>query len=112
VRAVLDALALQPGFGAIAYERVWAIGTGAVARPEDAQEIHARIRAVLAMANVELAEATRILYGGSVKAESADLLLAEPDIDGALVGGAALDPSSFEAIVAAAERSSVARSSR
>src|SRR5439155_10391653 len=65
VRAVADELARQPGFGAIAYEPVWAIGTGKVARPEDAEEVHAKIRALLAEASEELARKTRLLYGGS-----------------------------------------------
>jgi triosephosphate isomerase (TIM) len=103
VRAVLGALARQPGFGAVAYEPVWAIGTGKVARPEDAQEVHARIRALLAGASAELGAATRILYGGSVKADNAAALLAQPDVDGALVGGASLDAAGFGAIIAAAE---------
>jgi triosephosphate isomerase len=104
VRAALDALARQPGFGAIAYEPVWAIGTGKVAGPDDAQDVHARIRELLAAASSELAERTCLLYGGSVKADSAAALLAQPDIDGALVGGASLDAASFGQILAAAQR--------
>ncbi len=103
VRAFLEALARQPGFGAVAYEPVWAIGTGKVARPEDAQEVHARIRALLGEASADLARETRILYGGSVKADNAAALLAQPDVDGALVGGASLDPAGFGKIVEAAE---------
>jgi triosephosphate isomerase (TIM) len=103
IRAVLDALARQPGFGAVAYEPVWAIGTGKVAKPEDAQEVHGTIRALLAAASPELARQTRLLYGGSVKADNAAALLGQPDIDGALVGGASLDPAAFGAIIAAAE---------
>ncbi len=83
---------------------MWAIGTGKVARPEDAQEVHARIRALLAEASAALAAETRILYGGSVKADNAASLLAQPDVDGALVGGASLDAGGFGAIVAAAQR--------
>jgi triosephosphate isomerase len=105
VRATLDALSSQPGFGAIAYEPVWAIGTGKVASPDDAQEIHARIRALLADSSAELAETTRLLYGGSVNADNAAALLAQEDIDGALVGGASLDAASFGAILAAAQAS-------
>jgi triosephosphate isomerase len=103
VRAVLPALSGQPGFGAVAYEPVWAIGTGKVARPEDAQEVHARIRALLAAASAELAEETRLLYGGSVKGDNAASLLAQPDIDGALVGGASLDAGGFGKIIEAAQ---------
>ncbi len=104
VRAALPALARQPGFGAVAYEPVWAIGTGKVARPEDAQEVHARIRALLAGASTALAEQTRLLYGGSVKGDNAAALLAQPDIDGALVGGASLDAGGFGKIIEAAQR--------
>ncbi len=77
----------------IAYEPVWAIGTGKTATPEIAQEAHALIRSL---------HDTRILYGGSVKADNAAELLAQPDVDGALVGGASLDPDSFAAICRAA----------
>jgi triosephosphate isomerase len=103
VRAVIEALAKQPGFGAIAYEPVWAIGTGKVAKPEDAQEVHASIRSLLVGASRELAEQTRILYGGSVKADNAATLLAQPDVDGALVGGASLDGPGFGKIIEAAQ---------
>ena len=107
VRRQLDAFlrlfADQPGKGVIAYEPVWAIGTGKVAGPEQAQEVHAMIRARLASESAELAEKTRILYGGSVKADNASGLLACEDIDGALVGGASLDPQSFAGIAAAAQ---------
>lgn len=104
VRALLEELAKKPGFGVIAYEPVWAIGTGKVARPEDAQEVHALIRRLLGESSPELAEVTRILYGGSVKADNAEGLLSQPDIDGALVGGASLDAAGFSKIVEAAER--------
>lgn len=95
-------LAKKPGYCAIAYEPVWAIGTGKVAGPEQAQEVHAMVRSRLGELGTNLAQQTRILYGGSVKAENAAGLLHCPDVDGALVGGAALDPASFAKIVAAA----------
>ena len=88
----------------IAYEPIWAIGTGVVATPEQAQEAIAFVRALVADRAPGPAEATRILYGGSVNADNAAELLALPDIDGALVGGASLDPESFAAIVRAAQR--------
>jgi triosephosphate isomerase len=86
----------------IAYEPIWAIGTGRVATPEQAQEAIAFIRALVGDRSREQAERTRVLYGGSVNPDNADALLALPDVDGALVGGASLEPESFAAIVAAA----------
>ncbi len=85
----------------IAYEPIWAIGTGRTATPEQAQETIAFIRDVLREQGAE-ADRVRILYGGSVKPSNAAELLAQPDIDGALVGGASLDPEDFAAIVEAA----------
>ena len=88
----------------VAYEPVWAIGTGKTATPQMAAEAHQFIREQAARAfGEEPAAAMRILYGGSVKPENAKALMSEPEIDGALVGGASLDPKSFAAIVAAAE---------
>jgi triosephosphate isomerase (TIM) len=84
----------------IAYEPCWAIGTGKVATPEIAQASHAFIRSVLGeQFGVDAADACRILYGGSVKPDNVAGLMAQEDIDGALVGGASLDPHSFAAIV-------------
>jgi triosephosphate isomerase len=87
----------------IAYEPVWAIGTGKVATPQQAEEVHLDLRGMLAKRyNEELAAAVRIQYGGSVKASNAAELLAQPNIDGALVGGASLKADEFLGIVAAA----------
>jgi triosephosphate isomerase len=86
----------------IAYEPIWAIGTGRVATPEQAQEAIAFVRALVADRDREQAERTRVLYGGSVKPDNVAELLALPDVDGALVGGASLDPEGFAAIVTAA----------
>src|SRR5437764_1777307 len=84
----------------IAYEPVWAIGTGKTATAEQAQEAHAFIRNVLAeIADEATADKIRIQYGGSVKPDNARTLMSQPDIDGALVGGASLDPRSFAQIV-------------
>src|SRR4051812_6964008 len=88
----------------IAYEPVWAIGTGRNATDQQAQEVHAFIRQVLARKwNKDFADRVRIQYGGSMKPENAKGLLAQPDVDGGLIGGAALKPDSFLAIVNAAE---------
>jgi triosephosphate isomerase len=92
----------QLGALVIAYEPIWAIGTGQVATPEQAQEAIAFVRALVGDRSRDQAELVRILYGGSVKADNAAELLALPDVDGALVGGASLDAESFAAIVAAA----------
>ncbi|MFH0938499.1 MAG: triose-phosphate isomerase [Planctomycetota bacterium] len=88
----------------IAYEPVWAIGTGLTATPAQAQEAHAFIRKLVAQQfNASIADSLRIQYGGSVKADNAKELLSQPDIDGALVGGASLVAKDFEAIVKAAK---------
>jgi triosephosphate isomerase len=86
----------------LAYEPVWAIGTGRTATPEMAQEVHAQLRAQLKEKNPAAAATVRILYGGSMKPDNAKELMAQPDIDGGLIGGAALKAADFLAIVHAA----------
>lgn len=104
VRAALaETSAHDAGSAVIAYEPVWAIGTGEVATPQDAQEVCAAIRKQLGdMFSPDLSETVRILYGGSVTADNTADIMAGPDIDGALVGGASLDPAGFAAICHAA----------
>jgi triosephosphate isomerase len=96
LRSIPDARAAEV---VVAYEPVWAIGTGKTATPEIAQEIHAFIRGLLGDRFGSAAAAMRIQYGGSVKPDNAKELMSQPDIDGALVGGAGLDPDSFAKIV-------------
>ncbi len=103
VEAFLDVIAQASVAVAIAYEPVWAIGTGKTAGPTEAEEVHAAIRTWLTGKAQPLAERTRILYGGSVKADNAKALLGCPNVDGALVGGASLDAGSFGAIARAAQ---------
>jgi triosephosphate isomerase len=101
VDAFLDVIAQASVAVAIAYEPVWAIGTGKTAGPAEAEEVHSAIREWLVKKSPDLAAKTRILYGGSVKAENAAALLGCPNVDGALVGGASLDAGSFGAIARA-----------
>ncbi len=101
--AVLDAAGIAAFRSAvIAYEPVWAIGTGMTATPEQAQDVHRHIRSVLAGHDAEVAEGTQILYGGSMKGDNAAGLLAKQDIDGGLIGGASLKAADFLAIATAA----------
>jgi triosephosphate isomerase (TIM) len=103
LRAVLDAVGVDSfGSAVVAYEPVWAIGTGRTATPEQAQEVHRYIRNILAETNVDIADAVQILYGGSVKGDNADGLFTMPDIDGGLIGGASLKATEFLAIARAA----------
>jgi triosephosphate isomerase len=88
----------------VAYEPVWAIGTGRNATPEMAQEVHAQLRARIRARNAQAAELVPILYGGSMKPDNAAALLAQPDIDGGLIGGAALKAEEFLAIAHAANK--------
>lgn len=89
--------------GVIAYEPVWAIGTGVTATPAQAEEVHAFIRARVAAKSAAVAEGLRILYGGSMKPGNAAELMAQPDIDGGLIGGASLNADEFLAIARAAD---------
>ncbi|MBV7546595.1 triose-phosphate isomerase [Pseudomonas sp. PDM26] len=107
VSAQLDSIIDELGVGVfakavIAYEPVWAIGTGLTASPQQAQDVHAAIRARLAEKNSEVAQSVRLLYGGSVKAANAVELFGMPDIDGGLIGGASLNADEFGAICRAA----------
>ncbi|MFM8980269.1 MAG: triose-phosphate isomerase [Planctomycetia bacterium] len=99
--AALEALPGREAPLTLAYEPVWAIGTGVVATPETAQQAHAFLRAQVAARDPQRAARVRILYGGSVKADKIAGLLAMPDVDGALVGGASLDPVAFAALARA-----------
>jgi len=106
VDAVISASgAAALGDGVIAYEPVWAIGTGKTATPEQAQDVHAFIRKRVAEHDADVAEKVRILYGGSMKPDNAVELMAKPDIDGGLIGGAALKAADFLAICKAADDS-------
>jgi triosephosphate isomerase len=103
LRAVLEvAGATALGAGVVAYEPVWAIGTGRTASATQAQRMHAHVRGVVAQADAKVAAALRIVYGGSVNPDNATELFAQPDVDGGLVGGAGLDVDRFLAIVGAA----------
>ena len=107
VRRQLDAVLDRVGVAGLAsavlaYEPVWAIGTGMTATPEQAQAVHALIRSHLAACGFEAASAIRILYGGSVKPQNAVELFGQPDVDGGLIGGAALVADDFLAICQAA----------
>jgi triosephosphate isomerase len=88
----------------VAYEPVWAIGTGRTATPGQAQEVHALIRGRIAEKDAMIGASLRVLYGGSVKAANAAELFAMPDVDGGLIGGAALKAEEFASICAAADR--------
>jgi len=100
VRAALESLAPEAARSlVVAYEPIWAIGTGEVATPQDAQEVCAAVRSTLAeLYPGELADGVRVLYGGSVKGANVADLMAQPDVDGALVGGASLDAAEFAQI--------------
>ena len=100
VLELLDAAAIERIV--VAYEPVWAIGTGKTATPAMAQEVHAQLRSQLRARNAAAAEKVAILYGGSMKPDNAAELMAQGDIDGGLIGGAALKAADFLAIIAAA----------
>ena len=101
--AVIDDSGIEAFRSAIvAYEPVWAIGTGLTATPEQAQDVHQHIRGVLGARNQDVADAVKILYGGSVKGDNAAGLFGKPDIDGGLIGGASLKSADFLAIAEAA----------
>ena len=103
IQAVIDQIGIAAFANiVIAYEPVWAIGTGLTATPEQAQEVHSGIRQQLATQDEAIAEKTRILYGGSMKPDNAAELIAKPDIDGGLIGGASLKAEDFLGICRAA----------
>lgn len=105
LKAVIDVAGIESFANAVvAYEPVWAIGTGKTATPEIAQAVHAHIRAYLAGFNAEVAAKVQVLYGGSMNAANAADLLAQADIDGGLIGGASLKVPDFSAIIAAAAK--------
>lgn len=105
LQAVIERSGVDSFAGAVvAYEPVWAIGTGETATPQQAQEVHAHLRKYIGAINADIASNLRILYGGSVKANNAEALFAQSDIDGGLVGGASLDAGEFVAIGAAAAK--------
>ncbi|MDH2076875.1 triose-phosphate isomerase [Pseudomonas atacamensis] len=108
LQAVVKLVGIQNlATGVIAYEPVWAIGTGETATPDQAQAVHRHIRQWLASQDPAAAAGCRILYGGSVKADNAEALFTQPDIDGGLIGGASLDATSFATICRAAQREPV-----
>ena len=112
VAAQLDAVIDMNGaqsfaHAVIAYEPVWAVGTGKTATPAQAQAVHAFIRQRLGARDATVGENVQVLYGGSVKAGNAGELFAMPDIDGGLIGGASLDPQEFAAICRAASPAAV-----
>jgi triosephosphate isomerase (TIM) len=109
IASQIDAVIQKTGVSAfanaiVAYEPVWAIGTGRTASPEQAQDVHAAIRSQFARNDAQIAEGLRILYGGSVKPQNAVELFSMPDIDGGLIGGASLVADDFLAICRAADR--------
>ena len=107
-RGLADVSASDAATLVVAYEPVWAIGTGKNATPAQAQEAHAHIRQQLAQAfGDDLAATARVIYGGSVKTANVTELSAQPDVDGALVGGASLDAASFAEIVARSRTATV-----
>lgn len=104
LNAVLDRAGIAAfGQAVVAYEPVWAIGTGKTATPEQAQTVHGFLRNIVTEKDPQVAQSLQLLYGGSVKADNAALLFAQPDIDGGLIGGASLTADSFVAICQAAE---------
>jgi len=103
LNAFASIIADRPGYAAVAYEPVWAIGTGKNAGPAEAQEVHSMIRARLREISPEMADKTRILYGGSLNPKNAQGLLSAPDIDGGLIGGASLKADEFSKVAEIAQ---------